>query len=813
MRRTLLLLALLSSFACRKPPAEAGPATGHDAIPAPPAADAGGAPEVATPVDASTAPSVPAATVSSSDSAADALRPHLTARGDDWLVAWEEDNGSARHVVAAPASALAAGRPPAEVSAGPSAWGIRVAAEGGNVEAVWFEQGASGSAVRFVALGPDGAPAGSPETLSGSDGALGPPEIAAWGDGFVVVWAEGARMKAARLGVDGRVVDKVDWPGSDLRPWGPINDPSRGEGGDGALPAPPESSRLGPSLERPWIFAAADGLHVAWNGGMWFSDDQAGSGTYERLLTWPLPVEEPMATKWALPVWGWLQAYAAAPDGTIALQQFHDPNGGPWQLTLFPAGAAEPPAPLVSEAAGPIPAVLASTEDGLVLAWYGSAPQGISIQRLGFNGAATGERAGFPGAARPGERSLAIATSGKNVRIAYVDREGARTVVRVVDPAAAGPLAETPPAGAPMPVLPLAELYIADPEVAHLDDGSTVLAWIQEYGDLGEHAWLWRLLADGTPMKSEPTALAPGEPRCEAVTVAPWPGGRALAAWACCAEPSMCSPTSIHMGMSEADGRTRLERFVLTENGFGDVVLAVSGTRVALVTKRGEYSKGRVKVRLANVAGNADPLAALQRAQDVELPAFDGDNVGAPSAAWTSAGLLVAYRDGGLLEGQHTLRLALVDEAGTVTPQLVLPDDEYGPYGHRRLVATSDGAALVRGTSTAGESQVVVSFLSADGATEVRRGVAARGQWPRQPDASFADGVVAAAWYDAATDGEWVALVSADGTRLLGPNRIDEPAARASSGYPVLESLGSGAGWRVWWGEPYTHFRSELKVP
>ena len=58
-----------------------------------------------------------------------------------------------------------------------------------------------------------------------------------------------------------------------------------------------------------------------------------------------------------------------------------------------------------------------------------------------------------------------------------------------------------------------------------------------------------------------------------------------------------------------------------------------------------------------------------------------------------------------------------------------------------------------------------------------------------------------------------MALVSADGTRLLGPDRIDDPAVRASSGYPVLEPLGPGAGWSVWYGEPYTHFRTALKAP
>ncbi len=62
------------------------------------------------------------------------------------------------------------------------------------------------------------------------------------------------------------------------------------------------------------------------------------------------------------------------------------------------------------------------------------------------------------------------------------------------------------------------------------------------------------------------------------------------------------------------------------------------------------------------------------------------------------------------------------------------------------------------------------------------------------------DGVIAASWYDRATDGNYAAVVDASGRRTSGLRRLDDPAVRSSSGHPAVMSV--NAGWRWFWTDP-----------
>ncbi|MBI5499951.1 MAG: hypothetical protein HY907_06890 [Deltaproteobacteria bacterium] len=787
---TAAILALLATFtaSCRKTPpppdGTSGVATGVPG-PATAAADAvagsGDAQPGAAPDGGSAAPRAPDGILAGDN---DALHPAIVAAGDDWLVAWEDNDGTTRRLLTSTVGAGAHGDAPTVLAPGPAAEGVRLAAHDSSVLAVWREDGTS-SAVLTRRLGQDGHPAGEPLELSGTHSPLGLPEVTPWEGGFVVVWAEGGELHAAKLGADGTVSATTSWPGGNIRPWREIEGVAR-----------PAAERAQPYPARPTLVAAADGLHVFWWGAFWESDDMGGEALYERLLAWPDAGGEP-ATAPQVPVWAALDAVSAGGDGKpLAIQSFHDPNGGPWQLAVRRLDAPEAEAPFTSEPAGPLHPAIVWADDRFVAAWP-SSTYGIALVTVLPDGA-TSPVSVLPSAAPPGEAEVTLAADGTTVRVAYIDRSGARAVVRTAATSSATGTPAHTPASPSFVSLPFATDIPETVAAARLASGEIALLW-KDYAVVDSHVSTGWLDATGAAA-GDPVDLTPGEPRCDFPSVAAL-GDAALAAWSCCAESSICGPADVRTAVLRP-GAAPVVRSITPKEGYWATALAADGERVALVMARGEYSRRRAVVRIVRSTADAAP-AALAAATDIVLPATDPDQVGSIAAAWGPSGLAVAFhdREAGTRE---LVRLFLVSDDGTVAPGTTLLDAQYGIWGAQRLTATTDGFAILGVGEAASGGDVTITWLGADLSTVVRRTVVGRGAVPRLPALSFAGGVVAATWYDGATDGNFAALAGAGGARLLGPVRLDDPAQRASFGSPVPVPTADNA-WRIIWSDARPH--------
>ncbi|MBI5489889.1 MAG: hypothetical protein HY905_21315 [Deltaproteobacteria bacterium] len=811
------LLTLLAAFApsCRKtPPAADGTTGGATGVPGPAAgapdsvAVTGDAGPAAEPDGASAAQPTPDGILAGDN---DALHPAIVAAAGDWLVAWEDNDGTTRRLLTSTVKAAARGDAPKILATGPAAQGVRLAARTESILAVWLEEGASpavvarrldakaepAGAVVAPRLDANAEPARAVQKLSGTGSPLGLPEVAAWEGGFVAVWAEGGDLHSAKLGADGTVAATTFWPGGNTRPWREIEGVPR-----------PAAERAQPYPVRPTLVAESDGLHAFWWGAFWESDDQGGEALYERLLAWPDAGGEP-ATAPQVPVWAALDAVAAGADGKpLAIQSFHDPNGGPWQLAVRRLDVPEAEAPFTSEPAGPLRPALVWADDRFVAAWPSSS-YGVALVTVLPDGA-NSPLSVLPCTAPPGEAEVALAADGTTVRVAYIDRSGARSVVRTAGTASATGTPATPSGSPSFTELALATDMPQDVVAARLASGETALVW-KDYAVVDSHVSTGWLDATGTAA-GETVDLTPGEPRCDFPSVAALPGA-ALAAWSCCAESSICGPADVRTAVLRP-GAAPIVRSVTPKEGYWATALAADGERIALVMARGEYSRRRTVVRIVRAAADAAP-AALAAAADVVLPATDPDQVGSIAAAWGPTALAVAFhdREAGTKE---LVRLFLVAEDGTLTTGTTLVDAQYGIWGDQRLAAVADGFAILGVGEAASAGDVTITWLSPDLSSVLRRTVVGRGAHPRSPALSFAGSVLAATWYDAATDGNFAALAAADGARLLGPVRLDDPAQRASFGSPIPVPAANGA-WRLIWSDArpggYGLCTTELKMP
>jgi hypothetical protein len=217
-------------------------------------------------------------------------------------------------------------------------------------------------------------------------------------------------------------------------------------------------------------------------------------------------------------------------------------------------------------------------------------------------------------------------------------------------------------------------------------------------------------------------------------------------------------------------------------------------------------------VRFAQIPDAGDPGAALRTAQDVVLPANRGDDVGAIAAAAGPAGLIVAFVDDG--PGDSTiLRTFLVRPDAEPVEGVTIPQPTTPSWGAHRFVGYPGGLALVDARAAGTTIDTVLLLLEPDASAIRRTVVVGRGLLPRNPTAAFAGGRFGLAWYDPATDGIWTALVSDTGLKTLGPSRLDDPAARASFGYPVVVPPATDGPWTVWYTDPYKLETAEVASP
>jgi hypothetical protein len=404
-----------------------------------------------------------------------------------------------------------------------------------------------------------------------------------------------------------------------------------------------------------------------------------------------------------------------------------------------------------------------------------------------------------------------VAAVGDVVRAAYVDVRGGRSVVRAADPTTAEPARAVEPAVRGTELTALERHRAGDLVSLGLGSGGTLLAW---EGDDGASTRLYALRLDATGSPAgEVIDLTPGEPRCEAPSVGAL-GDTALVAYHCTADRSGYGRSEARLASFGADGgRPKVVRVAGGEPIATYPALAVSADRVGLVVLRGEYDSRRAEVRVASVGDAGDPGAALRAAREVVLPANDGDAVGGPAAAWSSAGLVVAFLDRAGPGTARATRFFLVPPEGEPTAGVALDELGYGTWGPHRLASLPDGVAFVGTRGSAGSTDTVVWILAPDAASIVRRIVVGRGLVPVAPFALSAGGSLGVAWFDRRTDGNYVAFLGADGVRRGGPVRLDDPAIRAAVGSPSLVSAGGPDRWRAWWTDTPAVYTAEIAMP
>ena len=482
----------------------------------------------------------------------------------------------------------------------------------------------------------------------------------------------------------------------------------------------------------------------------------------------------------------------AARTATATVQATHDPNGGPWELALRPADRADALPAFTSEPAGPLEPVIAATTHGVVVAWPSTTYGGIALVESDLTGATAPVRA-LPSGVSPYEAGVAIA-GGKDVRLAYVACGAGGTVVRTASASDARPAVTVTRAITEAEVLPQSSGHRGFLRRYDAAPGGLIVGFEDVSG--ADHSRIYGLDADGTLGRAQGELSAFG-PRCDWHTAAP--GG--IFAWSCCDDRSICRRSDVRV--ATLTGEVLAETVITPSDPLhAQPALAVSGDRIALAMVRGEYSSRRVVVYLASRSGA--PGRAFAAGRPIELPAWDGDRVAAPAAAFAGDALLVVYQDSHRPQRPrdrtelHVVRVGPDGDVSDIDEQIDEPG--WGNFGPRRMASVPGGAALLHADIALGEPRASLAVFSPDGALVARR-VVARGASVQAPFLAANGDELAAVWFDPRNDGDWVAFLSKDGTPTRAPLRVDRPELRASRDAPAIVPLGPGR-WRVFWSEP-----------
>jgi hypothetical protein len=721
----------------------------------------------------------------------DAVEPAITALGEDFFVGWVDGGRVAMSTERAAKEGRAAYRPDgAEAS-----WGIALASLPAAAAGVWLDERPA-RGIRLQIFNVDGAPRGPIVTLSSAAGA-GPPAVIGVDRGFIALWVEPPRVRAVKIGEDGKILAESSWPGGNLRPWSRFSGPKPPNApADRAAPF-----GVGSSVS---LVKRADGVHAFWWGGHWHSDDLGGNAHYERIVRFPDDGSEPQPLVGALPVWASLEAIG----DTASVQAFHNPNGGPWELSIRAAGSKEAAPPFTSEPAGPLEPVIERVGNGHVIAWPSPTFGGVAVASVDESGSVKDPISVLSSGAGFGDAGAAIAAGKGGTRIAWVDSNDAGgTVIRTTSPEKASAASAAKRSMKDVEVTPwnLKERRssIEDYDVALAPSGEVkLLTLATRWGTDSDTAevLVYGLDQNGLLGKT-PAVFAPYGPRCDAGAAIRF-AGDVLVAYSCCNDRSICSKADVRVAASRAGAATAVTP---AEPMYQMPVLAAKGEDVALVMMRGEYSSRRIVVRFA--AGKATEVAArLVGARDIEVPAWDGDSVGAPAAAFVEGGLLVAFHDkrpSATSRETTDTRVFLVERSGTMKEGVVLTEPGYGVWGEHRMVSVPGGAAILGKELENGQPQAILWHISADGASVQKKTRLARRATMQAPYVAISEdgATIGAAFYDARTDGDWVGFVRASDGAKLGPIlRVDRPEKRASRDDPKI--IAEKGAWRVFWKEP-----------
>ena len=407
--RVIALLSALFAGSCSKTPPAADSTTGVSTGVTAPEPQGGGSAAQAdagatTEPDGGSAPPAPAEGLLAGQ--ADALHPSIVAAGGDWLVAWEDNDGSSRRLLVSTVAAGAQGEAPIALAAGPAARGARLAARDANVLAVCWTRAPHPPSLRERSLPT------APRRRTGEG--LGRRHAARLPD---------ARHRAGgRLAVPGR--GRTSAPRSRRRRRSCRDGRLAGRRSavveiEGREPPPTERAQPTPSADagRPER-RSARALVAPWE-----SEQIMGRDAHQRTRVARRRRRACMTPN--MPVSGLARGLRRRRRRQpVAVQAFHNPNGGPWELSIRPLGRGE--------AEAPFPASRNRTRlsSGPPTASSSLGPPRRSASPWSDHLTARCPTSVLPCAAPPGEAEVALAADGTTVRVAWIDRDGARSVVR-----------------------------------------------------------------------------------------------------------------------------------------------------------------------------------------------------------------------------------------------------------------------------------------------------------------------------------------------------------------------------------------------
>ena len=709
----------------------------------------------------------------------DAFDPDLAGTREHLVVGWTEDDGYQIGVRVSTPEASGLGLAGHQLGEGN---GIRLAAQPDGALAVWRSFGEVPQ-VLMVTLDATGTPVSEPQTLSEAAVIAGFPTAVSFGTGYLVAWTQASDVRVVELDATGGVLRETRFFGGNQRPTGPEN------------PTSHESDRAWPTLYRPVINASTDTIEVFWLGMFWESDDVGGDSWYRHEVSWSDPEGEPEPLG-NLPVWASIADLAELAGATTAIQTYHNPNGGPWELSLRFLDAAAALRPFTSETTGPLRPKTLATTTGLTVAWASPMYGGIAVIELDAEGNPSPILV-RPSLAGSGEIGVALGQFASDVWLAWVDRQDGHSVIRIATASGGDPATPVP---LPVPFLPV---FAA--ERAHVDKlaverlsetGPTLLAW------LGSSDQVHALWVDDTGQGDGPILdLTPDDPRCSQPSLASYDGS-VLAAYHCCTNRSICSESTVRISILSPGAELRTFDLPSEEHQYRYPLLAVDGNHVGLAMTRGDYSQQRGVFREVTIESLDDLVGSLTAEPDIEIPTPSGDHVYAIDALWMGQRALIAVLDqGGSRQNAELQLVEIVDSV--VETRLALTDGSSGMWDEHRMAMTPSGIALVGPGNGERAGSTVLSWLSDDLGEVVGQTVIGRGLAPQHGSLSIDEDGLAVTWYNAGTDGNFVAFVDFAGVVVMGPIRFDDPAVRASRGDPHIVPLGDGQ-WRAFYRDPTT---------